>query len=74
MNKCMKIVGCVLAAVGLAYVVKHIKDHKEGLCSCGCHKIKVEDEKSAGETASANSKTEEEKRTGTRYGSNPMRY
>jgi hypothetical protein len=73
-NKCMKIVGCVLAAVGVAYVIKHIKNHKEGFCSCGCHKIKVEDEKSAGETVSDNSKTEEEKRTGSRYGSNPIRY
>jgi hypothetical protein len=73
-NKGLKIVGGVLATIGLAYVIKCIMDHKDKFCSCGCHKIKVEDEKPAGETESNNMKAEDEKRTGTRYGSNPIRY
>jgi hypothetical protein len=54
----MKIVGCILAVIGLACVVKHIMYGKEGCCLCGWHKTKEEDEK----------------RTGSRYGSNPVRY
>jgi len=42
----MKIVTSILATVGLAYVVKRIMHSKEGCCMCGCHKVKVEDEKS----------------------------
>jgi len=53
----MKIAGYTVAALGVAYVVKHMKHRKEG--SRGWHKIKVEDEV---------------KRTGSRYGSNPVRY
>jgi hypothetical protein len=89
-HKGLKIVGCVLATIGIASVIKYIMHHKEGFCSCGCHKIKVDDEKPAdetvsnnmkaedkkpaGETVSNNIKAEDEKRTGTRYGSNPIRY
>lgn len=90
MHKSTKIVGCVLATIGIAYVVKRIMHHKGGCCLSGWHKIKVEDEKPAAETVPNNMKTEEEaptdesvsnnikaedkKRTGTRYGSNPIRY
>ena len=70
----MKIVGCILAGIGLACIVKHIMHHKEGCCMCGGHKIKVEDEKSAGATASNDLKPEDEKRRGSRYGSNPVSY
>jgi len=45
-HKSMKIVTSILATVGLAYVVKRIMHSKEGCCMCGCHKVKVEDEKS----------------------------
>lgn len=85
----MKIVGCSLAAIGLACVVKHIMNCKE----CGClsgrrktkaedekptsstvsHKIKVENEKT-GSTVPHETKVEDEKRQGSRYGSNPIRY
>jgi hypothetical protein len=44
----MKIVGCILATIGLAYVIKHIMHYKENCCLCGWHKIKVEDKKSTG--------------------------
>lgn len=73
MHKSTKIVGCILATIGLAYAIKHIMHHKEGRCSCGWHEVKVEDEKSADATASNNIEVEE-KRTGSRYGSNPIRY
>lgn len=66
----MKIAGYTLAALGAAYVVKHIKHRK--VSSRGWHKIKVEEEEPSGATVSH--KTEEEKRTGSRYGSNPIRY
>jgi hypothetical protein len=56
----MKIAGYTLAALGAAYAVKYIKNRKES--SRGWHKIKVEE------------KVKEEKRTGSRYGSNPIRY
>jgi hypothetical protein len=42
----MKIVGCILATIGIACVVKHIMHHKER--RSGWHKIKVEDEKRTG--------------------------
>lgn len=77
MHKSTKIVGCILATIGLAYAVKYIMHHKDGFCSCGWHKIKVEDkkpdEKSTDSTASNNIKVEEN-RTGSRYGSNPIHY
>lgn len=55
----MKIAGIILVAAGLAYAVKTIMKNKEQR-SCW-HKIKVEE-------------TREEKRTGSRYGSNPVKY
>ena len=45
MHKFMKIVTYILAAIGFAYVVKHIMHCKEGCCLCGWHKTKEEDEK-----------------------------
>ena len=39
---------------------------------CGCHK--VEDENSTSETESHKTKESDENRTGSRYGSNPIRY
>lgn len=58
MHKLMKIVGYILAIIGFAYIVKHIMHCKECRRLRGWHKIKVEDEK----------------RQGSRYGSNPIRY
>jgi len=52
----MKIVGCILATIELARVVKDIMHRNER--RSGWHKIKVENEK----------------RTGSRYGSNPIHY
>ncbi len=56
----MEIVIYILAAIGFACAVKHIRTMhcKEGCCLCGWHKTKEE----------------EEKRTGSRYGSNSIRY
>ncbi len=72
-NQLMKIVGYTVATLGIAYAVKQIKHRKESLH--GWHKIKVEEEKPAGATVSHEIKTEDEvKRTGSRYGSNPIRY
>ena len=86
----MKIVGCILAAIGFACVVKYFMNCKEGRCLCGWHNIKVEDEKPADETVTHNIKVEDEKPadetvthkikvedekpTGSRYGSNPIHY
>jgi hypothetical protein len=52
--------GFILATTGLAYAVKQIMHKKEHKKeqSSGWHKIKVEDQKI----------------TGSRYGSNPIRY
>lgn len=58
MHQLIKIVGVTAATVGIAYVVKQMKERKEG--SRGWHKIKVEGEG--------------ERKTGSRYGSNPIRY
>jgi hypothetical protein len=58
MHKFMEIVGYILAIIGLACVVKHIMHGKEGCVLCGWQKTKVEDEK----------------KTGSRYGSNPIHY
>ena len=68
----MKIAGYTVAALGVAYIVKHMKHRKEGLR--GWHKIKVEDEKPTGSTVSHKIKVEDEKRQGSRYGSTPIRY
>jgi hypothetical protein len=70
----MKIVGCILATIGFACVVKHIMYCKEGCCLCGWHKIKIEDEKPTGTTVSHKIKVEDEKQQGSRYGSNPINY
>jgi len=71
-HKGMKIVICIFATIGLACVVKHIMHRKEGCCCW--HKIKVEDNKPAGETESHKNKVEDEKPTGSKYGSNPIHY
>jgi hypothetical protein len=47
----MKIVGCILATIGLACIIKHIMHYKENCFLCGWHKIKVEDDKSTVATA-----------------------
>lgn len=54
----MDIVVSILAIIGLACVIKHIMHCKEGWCLCDWLKRKVEGEK----------------RTGSRYGSNPVHY
>ncbi len=90
MHKLMKIVGCILAAIGLACVIKYIMHCKECCCLSGWHKTKAEDEKSTGSTVSHEIKVEDEKptgstvqpetkvedkkSTGSRYGSNPIHY
>ncbi len=56
----MKIAGYTVAALGVAYVIKYIMRSKK--CLFGWHKTKVEE------------KAEEKKRTGSRYGSNPVKY
>jgi hypothetical protein len=55
----MRIVGCILATIGLACVIKHIMHCKEGCCMCGWHKIKVEDGKKTGATSSHKIKVED---------------
>lgn len=82
MGKFMKIMGCIFAVIGFVCVVKHIMyGCKEGYCLCGWfkrkgeeEKPKVDEEKSTGATASYKIKVEDEERTGSRYGSNPIRY
>lgn len=69
----MRIVGYILAIIGLAYVLKRIMHCEKYSCLHGWHKIKVEEEKAAGETVSHKIKVEEE-RKGSRYGSNPIYY
>jgi hypothetical protein len=71
MHQLMKIVGYTAATVGLAYVIKQAKQRRAGFGKW--HKIKVEGEKST-ESAPYEMKREGEKRTGTRYGSNPVSY
>jgi hypothetical protein len=51
-HRVTKIVGCILATIGLACIIKHIMHYKENCFLCGWHKIKVEDEKSTVATAS----------------------
>ncbi|MCO5381082.1 MAG: hypothetical protein NHB15_02235 [Methanosarcina barkeri] len=70
MHKFIKVVGYTVATAGLAYVLKQIMQKKEHRSDW--HKIKVEEEKPK-ETESNKTK-EEEKRTGSRYGSNPVKY
>lgn len=74
MTAIIKIVGFILAIIGFAHIVKHIMHGKESCRWCGWYKIKVEDEKPAGETASYKIKVEDEERKGSRYGSTPVRY
>jgi hypothetical protein len=70
MNKFIKVVGYTVATAGLAYALKQIMQKNEHRSDW--HRIKVKEEKPK-ETES--SKTEkEEKRTGSRYGSNPVKY
>jgi len=70
MHKLLKIVGYTVASAGIEYATKKIVDHKK--CHCGCHEINVEEEEPTNKTESH--KTKEEKRTGSRYGSNPVKY
>ena len=56
MSTSIKVAGLVLAATGIAYAAKKIREKKKQ--HAGWHKIKVE----------------EERRTGSRYGSNPVKY
>ena len=49
-HKGMKIVGCILAIIGLACVIKHFMNYKKNCCLFGWHKIKVEDKNSTGAT------------------------
>ena len=71
MHKFMEFVGYALALIGLATVVKHLAHHnQEGCMLCGLRE-KVEEKKS--KMAQKTGKQEEQK-TGTRYGSNPIRY
>ncbi|MFZ2499222.1 MAG: hypothetical protein WCB90_13670 [Methanosarcina sp.] len=72
MKKLIKIVGYAVASVGITYAVKQIIHHKK--CCCGWHKIKVEDEKPTDKDESHKTKEEGEKITGSRYGSNPVKY
>lgn len=71
----MKIVGCILAIIGLACVIKHIMHGKEGCYLCGWRETKEEEEeKPTASTESHKIKVEDEKRQGSRYGSSPIRY
>ena len=58
MHQFIRIVGVTAVTVGIAYAVKQMKARKGS--SRGWHKIKVEEK--------------EQRKTGTRYGSNPVRY
>lgn len=68
----MEILVYILALIGLACIVKHMS-HQEGCWLCGWQKTK-EDIQQAAEKASHKIKVDEEKKTGTRYGSNPIEY
>ena len=95
MRKLMEIAVYMLATVGFACVVKHIRvmHCEEGCSLCGWHKTKVEEpktkvgdvetkvEKVKSKVEGLKTKVEEfktkvhgEKRTGSRYGSNPVKY
>lgn len=72
MCKLSEIVVYIFAAIGLACVVKHIHTmySKKGCCLCDKHKTKEEYNK----TPASHKTEEDEKRTGSRYGSNPAKY
>jgi hypothetical protein len=74
MHEFMKIVGYILAMIGLACVVKHIMHSKESCVLCGWQKTAEEVKKHAGETVSHKINVEDEKTHGSRYGSNPIHY
>jgi hypothetical protein len=63
----MEILVYILAIIGLACIVKHIRvmPCTEGCYLCGWQKMRVEEKEEQGEG---------EKRTGSRYGSNPIEY
>lgn len=73
MDKTMKIITWILAIIGFASIIKYINDHKKDCKLCGWHKIKVEDKRSTGKSAS-NQTEDEEIKPGSRYGSNPRHY
>lgn len=91
----MEIVVYILAAIGLACVVKHIRitSCNEGCCLCDSYKTQAERSKTKAEEIKtkvegiktkveeiktkvhrSKEKEEGEKRTGSRYGSNPVKY
>lgn len=77
----MRIVVYILATIGFAVVLKHIrvKHCEEGCCLCGWHETKVEKVKSKVEGLKTKveefkTKVHGEKRTGSRYGSSPVKY
>ncbi len=77
----MEIVVYILAAIGLACVVKHIRitNCKEGCCLCTSFVTKVEESKTRAEGIKTKiqkfkAKEKGEKSTGSRYGSNPVKY
>lgn len=81
MKKLMEIVVCVLALIGLACVVKHIHiaNCKEGCCLCGSFKTNMQEFKTKvkgfkSKVQGYKTEVEEENRTGSRYGSNPIKY
>ncbi|WP_048139528.1 hypothetical protein [Methanosarcina horonobensis] len=88
MNILTKIMVYILAIIGLACVAKHIRitSCKEGCCLCDSFKTEVGGSKTKMEgvktklrgfkTKVQEFKTKEEgkKRTGSRYGSNPVKY
>jgi hypothetical protein len=63
----MEILVYILAIIGLACIVKHIRvmPCTEGCYLCGWQKMRAEEKEEQGEG---------EKRTGSRYGSNPIQY
>ena len=70
MHKFMEIVGYILAMIGFACVVRHLAHQEEGCVMCSLsEKIKSEKEKVMHKTHEKG-----EKRTGSRYGSNPINY
>lgn len=74
MKKLMEIVVYVLAAIGLAFVVKHLRltNCKKGCYLCSSLGTKAEEIKTKVQKFKAKQKGE--KRTGSRYGSNPVKY
>jgi hypothetical protein len=67
-DELMEIIIYILALIGLACVVKHLHFKsctEEGCCLCNWLKPKMEE---------AKTKMEEGQSTGSRYGSNPVKY